>query len=379
VRRTMRIAVLLASVTALLAAPTSASAAEVPAASTFTHSQNMHPMGFSARANTTQPFTANSDLAFRDGLAFQGNYDGFRIIDIHEPDNPVQLLDYRECAGNQGDVIVWGNILVRSWNSPAPAGATCDGEPVLPGVFPGGWEGLHVFDISNLADPDLVASVETECGSHTATAVPDPANNRLLVYNTPSSGACPGIDIVQIPVDHPEQASYLRFEPGGRPCHDTGVILGSAMLAACAGGDGFTVWSMSPADGGSLEDPVQLYSKAVPGVTIGHSAGFTWHNYNVVPTDKRYVLVSAAYQAGIQVVDFTDPANAKEVGFADPAPLSETQLILGGDWSDYWYDGRIYESDITRGMLVWNLSDSATAGARKLGHLNPQTQEFTIP
>lgn len=171
-RRTMRMAVLLASITALLALPSGAVAAEIPAASTFTHSQNMHPMGFSPRANTTSPFTANSDLAFRDRLAFQGNYDGFRIIDIHQPDNPVQLLDYRECAGNQGDVIVWGNILVRSWNSPAPAGATCDGEPVLPGVFPGGWEGLHVFDVSNLQDPDLVASVETECGSHTATAVP---------------------------------------------------------------------------------------------------------------------------------------------------------------------------------------------------------------
>ncbi len=435
-RRTMRMAVFLASIAALLSLPAGAVAAEVPAASTFTNSQNMHPMGFSPRANTTSPFTANSDLAFRDRLAFQGNYDGFRIIDIHEPDNPVQLLDYRECTGNQGDVIVWGNILVRSWNSPAPAGATCDGEPVLPGVFPGGWEGLHVFDISNLSDPDLVASVETECGSHTATAVPDPANNRLLVYNTPSSGACPGIDIIQIPVDHPENASYLRFEPGGRPCHDTGVILGAAMLAACAGGNGFTVWSLSAADGGSLEDPAQLYSKSVPGVTIGHSASFTWdgrvlifghepgggaqarcqatssitdrslfffdarsgadlgsfvmprvqtatenctwHNYNVVPTDKRYVLVSAGYQSGISVVDFTDPANAREIGFADPAPLSETQLILGGDWSDYWYDGRIYESDITRGLLVWDLSDPATAGARKLGHLNPQTQEFTI-
>lgn len=278
--------------------------------------------------------------------------------------------------------------------------------------------------------------METECGSHTATAVPDPANNRLLVYNTPSSGACPGIDIIQIPVDHPENASYLRFEPGGRSCHDTGVILGAAMLAACAGGNGFTVWSLDPADGGSLEDPLQLYSKQVPGVTIGtrpaspgtgqgagvrprawrwragalpghqqhhrpvvvllrraqrhrprivrHAAGadrdreLTWHNYNVVPTDKRYVLASAGYQSGISVVDFTDPANAHEVGFADPAPLSETQLILGGDWSDYWYDGLIYESDITRGLLVWNLSDNATAGARKLGHLNPQTQEFTI-
>jgi hypothetical protein len=41
------------------------------------------------------------------------------------------------------------------------------------------------------------------------------------------------------------------------------------------------------------------------------------------------------------------------------------------------YDGRIYESDITRGLIVWNLSDRAVAGARKLGHLNPQTQKFT--
>ena len=38
----------------------------------------------------------------------------------------------------------------------------------------------------------------------------------------------------------------------------------------------------------------------------------------------------------------------------------------------------IYESDITRGLLVWRLSDRAVPSAMKLGHLNPQTQEFTI-
>ncbi|HEY5574946.1 MAG TPA: hypothetical protein VIK64_18130, partial [Anaerolineales bacterium] len=105
------------------------------AVSTFTYTQNMHPMGFSDRENTTSPFTANSDIAFWGRFAYHGNYDGFRIVDISEPDNPVEVLDYRDCAGNQGDVIVWDNILVRSWNSPAPAGATCDGEPVLTGVF----------------------------------------------------------------------------------------------------------------------------------------------------------------------------------------------------------------------------------------------------
>ena len=39
----------------------------------------------------------------------------------------------------------------------------------------------------------------------------------------------------------------------------------------------------------------------------------TWHNLNVVPTDKGYVLVSGNYQGGISVVDFTDPANAVEI------------------------------------------------------------------
>jgi hypothetical protein len=225
-------------------------------------------------------------------------------------------------------------------------------------------------------------------------------------------------------------------QPPVRSCHDTGVILGDAMLAGCAGGNGFSVWSLDPADGGSQTDPAILYSRSVPGVSIGHSASFSWdgdvlvfghepggggqaqcqatspevnrtmfffesrtgvelgrhvlprpqtntenctiHNYNVVPTDKGHVLVHGSYQSGIGVVDFTDPANATEIASADPAPLSETSLVLGGDWSTYWYDGFIYESDIRRGLLNWKLSDPAVAGARKLGHLNPQTQETTF-
>ena len=405
-----------------------------PAASTYETTKNMHPMGFSERAGTT-----NSDLAFWGDRAYQGNYVGFRILDVSAPAQPRLLLDYSDCAGNQGDVIIWDDILVRSWNSPAPAGSSCDGQPV-----PAGFEGLHVFDVSNTADPELVAEIDTDCGSHTATGVPDVENGRLLVYNSPSSGACPGIDIVEVPLDDPASSSYLRFEPSGRSCHDTGVILGEAMMAACAGGNGYTLWSLSD----SLEDPTQVRSVVVPAtppVTIGHSAAFSWdgdvlifghepgggtqprcaatgtvlpggtvqsddhksfffydtssgallgkwvlpraqtvtenctlHNYNVVPTDKRDVLVHGSYQSGIGVLDFSNPADAQEVAYADPAPLSETQLILGGDWSSYWYDGLIYESDITRGMMTWNLSDRTVAGARKLGHLNPQTQEFTL-
>jgi hypothetical protein len=426
-----------------LAFPLGVAAGNPDSAATHVHSRNMHPLGDSPRPNPA-PGVVNSDLAFWGDLAYQGTYDGFRIVDVSSPGNPKALNDYAECFGNQGDVIIWDTILVRSWNSPAPAGATCDGTPV-----PQGWEGVHVFDVSNPADPDLVGAVETDCGSHTATGVPDLANNRLLVYNNSSSGTCPGIDILEVPLDAPETSSFIRFEPAGRSCHDSGVILGDAMLAGCAGSvagqPGVTVWSLGGSRGGSLEDPLQLWSANVTNTTTGHSASFSWdggilifgtepgggtqprctptgtqitpttvqtdemkslfffnavtgaflgkhvmprpqtltenctvHNYNVVPTRRGRVLVHGSYQSGIGVVDFTNPANAVEIAYADPAPLSQTQLILGGDWSSYWYDGRIYESDITRGLIIWNLSDRAVAGALKLGHLNPQTQEFTL-
>jgi hypothetical protein len=75
-------------------------------------------------------------------------------------------------------------------------------------------------------------------------------------------------------------AAYVRFEPAGRSCHDSGVILGNAMLAACAatinGQPGLTVWSLGGANGGSLEDPLQLWSANVTNTTTGHSASFSW-------------------------------------------------------------------------------------------------------
>ena len=108
----------------------------------------------------------------------------------------------------------------------------------------------------------------------------------------------------------------------------------------------------------------------------------TWHNYNVVPTRQGRILVSGNYQSGISVLDFTDPTNVREIAFADPAPLinpdNPAAIEGGGDWSSYWYDGEIYESDMTRGLTIWELEDRAVRGARKLGHLNPQTQETSF-
>jgi hypothetical protein len=323
----------------------------------------------------------HTDIAFQGRFAYQGNWDGFNIRNIVDPNNPRQV-SRTFCEGDQGDVLVFRNILVRSWNTPAGPGLMCDGEAV-----PEGFEGLHVFDISNKRDPVLVGAVPLACGSHTATAIPEPRNGRLLVYSSSSAhdpddpnppATCDWFDIVEVPLADPAGASLLRTEDSMHTCHDIGVILRGTNLAACAGGTGFRVFSIGGPRGGSREDPEFLYHVDVPDVTIGHSAAFTWdgevivfghepgggvaaqceatdpdvnktvfffdaddgsllgewvlprpqsatenctiHNYNVVPLANRYYLVMGNYQAGTWVVDFTDPANARTVAWSDPPP-----------------------------------------------------------
>jgi hypothetical protein len=105
----------------------------------------------------------------------------------------------------------------------------------------------------------------------------------------------------------------------------------------------------------------------------------TIHNYSIVPTGKRDVLTTAAYQAGTWVVDFTNPAKPKTVAWSDPPPIPCCSspflpLSLGGAWGSYWYNNFIYETNITEGLNVFRLSSNATAGAKKFPRLNPQTQ-----
>ncbi len=62
-----------------------------------------------------------SDLAFWGDTVYQGTFDGFRIIDADDVRDPTVLIDYDQCANangaGQGDVVVWGSILVRTWDS----------------------------------------------------------------------------------------------------------------------------------------------------------------------------------------------------------------------------------------------------------------------
>ena len=84
--------------------------------------------------------------------------------------------------------------------------------------MPVGFEGMHIWDISNLADPELVGEVELSarpqadapgCGTHTLTLVPDLEDGRVLIYNQTSGGnaalppglqECNWLDVIQVPL-----------------------------------------------------------------------------------------------------------------------------------------------------------------------------------
>ena len=80
------------------------------------------------------------------------------------------------------------------------------------------------------------------------------------------------------------------------------------------------------------------------------------HNGSLVPVPGRDLMVQAWYQGGVSVMDFTDSAHPKEIAFFDRGPLDEKKLITGGYWSSYWYNGRIYGSEMSRGIDVFRLT-----------------------
>ena len=94
-----------------------------------------------------------------------------------------------------------------------------------------------------------------------------------------------------------------------------------------------------------------------------------------MPTKGGNILVSGNYQAGIIVVDFTNPTAPQVIALRRPDPAAEDPDGSGdpdgGDWSTYWYNGKIYESDIYRGVMVWDLDNAYTNRAKTVDRREP--------
>ena len=106
------------------------------------------------------------------------------------------------------------------------------------------------------------------------------------------------------------------------------------------------------------------------------------HNGSIIPVPGRDIMVQGWYQGGVSVFDFTDSAKPVEIAYFDRGPLDPKQLITGGYWSAYWYNGHIYGAEIARGLDVFRLLPSEhlsqaeiqAAAEVRLGEFNAQQQ-----
>jgi hypothetical protein len=110
------------------------------------------------------------------------------------------------------------------------------------------------------------------------------------------------------------------------------------------------------------------------------------HNGSIVPVPGRDIMVQAWYQGGVSVFDFTDSSKPYEIAFFDRGPIDAKNLMTGGYWSTYWYNGQIYGAEMARGMDVLKLTPSEfltqheidAASQLKLETFNAQDQPKVV-
>ena len=401
----------------------------------------------------------NSDIAFSGEHLFMGNYHGFNVYNVEDPDR-AELLASVVCPGGQGDPSVFGDLLFLSVQD-TRARLDCGIQGVEETVSAERFRGLRIFDISDLRNPTQVAAVQTCRGSHTHTLVVDPDDSsNVYVYVSGTSAVRPSeelagcsdsdpeedpdtalfsIDVIQVPLDAPENARIINrprifADPesgaisglwqGGdhgrgtqssretRQCHDITAYPEIGLAAGACSGNGILLDISDPVN------PVRLDQVTDQSFAFWHSATFnndgskviftdewgggsrprcraidppTWganaifdivdnkmtfrgyyklpavqseqencvaHNGSLIPVPGRDIMVQGWYQGGISVFDFTDSANPVEIAYFDRGPVNADDLISGGYWSAYWYNGHIYGAEIARGLDVFRLTPS---------------------
>jgi hypothetical protein len=405
---------------------------------------------------------SNTDLAFRGDYAFVGNYNGFNVYNISDPENP-ELQVSVVCPGGQGDLSVYGQLIfmsVEETRSRLDCGAPVSREEE-PEVDSERFRGVRIFDVSNMRNPVQVAAVQTCRGSHTHTIVSDPTDDQKVYLYVSGTGAVRSgeeldgcldvpspdepdtsfwrISVIEVPLNTPEDARIVS-EPrvftnpetgsiaglwdGGdhgpdtqessqtTSCHDITAYPQIGLAAGACQGNGVLFDIRDPAN------PVRIAEVTDPNFAYWHSATFnndgtkviftdewgggsaprcletdptTWganaifdlideelnfasyyklpapqteiencvaHNGSLVPVPGRDIKVQAWYQGGLSVFDFTDSDHPFEIAYFDRGPVDDTELLLAGYWSTYWYNGYIYGSEIGRGLDVFQLTPS---------------------
>ncbi|MBC7791991.1 MAG: hypothetical protein H7Z74_18750 [Anaerolineae bacterium] len=264
----------------------------------------------------------NSDLAFLGNYVIQGNYSGYQVWDISKPGNPTLRTSY-VCPGSQGDVSVYRHLMFMS--SEDLRGRTdCGMQGVQDTVSKDRLRGIRIFDISDIARPKLVSSVQTCRGSHTHTVVTDP-NDSANVYIYVSGSAsvrshhelegCSGkqaeedpntalfrIEVIRVPVAAPEQAKIVsspriftglaavmthldtgtNLRPGRQvtQCHDITVYPAIGLAGGACSGYGLLL------DIHDVANPKRIGEVSDPNFSFWHSATFNNDGSKVLFTDE---------------------------------------------------------------------------------------------
>ena len=270
---------------------------------------------------------ANSDLAFKGEHLFAGNFNGFNTYDIEDPKH-ARLIASVVCPGGQGDVSVYGNLLIMSVEQ-TRGRVDCGTGGVEAPVSGERFRGVRVFDITDVRKPRQVAAVQTCRGSHTHTLVNDPKDkDNLYVYGSGTSTVRSGdelagcssanpnedpntalfsIDVIQVPLAAPEQSRIVNrprifsdsatgaiagLNPGGsqgpgaqragvtNQCHDITVFPELGLAAGACAGNGILLDISDPVR------PVRLDAVSDKNFAYWHSATFNNDGTKVIFTDE---------------------------------------------------------------------------------------------
>ncbi|HUG31118.1 MAG TPA: hypothetical protein VMQ65_11475 [Candidatus Limnocylindria bacterium] len=294
---------------------------------------------------------------------------GLRSVRGSHTNTIVPDLEHRDASGSPAPrVLVYASMFYYPGAKPHASIVEIPlGDPSaarIVGTFDNG-TGMTCHDITVYLPAKLAA-----CAAYTAGVIlfdiSDPVRPVIV-----SHLVVPGI------TQNIESHHSTTFSNDGRSL----VINAEILQTACAGGtdgDEGALWFYD------ITDPAQPHERSffqLPRPNPGHSCYA--HQSNVVPMrGDRDVLVTGWMGGGVNLVDFTDLAQPRELAHWVAADADGQHSFTD---TAYWYNGHVYAANLAissgdtpatqLGFEVFAVDDGLVEDTVTLPHLNPQTQE----
>nr|MDQ3816475.1 hypothetical protein [Acidobacteriota bacterium] len=323
--------------------------------------------------------------------AQKDRFRGVRIFDITDIQNPKQVAAVQTCRGSHTHTLVVDpndkdNVYIyvsgTSFVRQSEELAGCSGE--APDKDPN--TALFRIDVIKVplaapqnakvvssprvfVDPRTGAVAGLSSAAPHGTGKPEPSNqcHDITVYSAIglAAGACSGNGIlldIRDPanpkrVDAVNDPNYSYWHSASFSNDGRKVVFtdewGGGLGARCRANDP-NVWG-ADAIFRLQDNKLKFASYYKMPAAQGDTENCVAHNGSLVPVPGRDIEVQAWYQGGVSVMDFTDADHPFEIAYFDRGPIDPKTLVLGGDWSAYWYNGRIYASEIARGLDIFEL------------------------